>query len=196
MRKDNRGRVYKSTLIREYGLTPSMIEELGPPDEFVDNPHYRNGPLASLYSVERVENWIAYNTERLEKAQADRAKRSAAAKERADAKRAEKLQQGMDWVMNVPITVAAVPETVIDDAKRRFRFRKGVDDPLAQKALHAYVRHELSNYDMLRQEIRERPFPEQLHGALRERVDTVVKDALVEWKHASHGNQPSSAAAK
>jgi hypothetical protein len=73
--------VYKSTVAKVYGLTPSMIDELGGPDEVCENPHYRNGPLASLYRVERVEAWVEQNRERVEKAKERRAKRAAAARE-------------------------------------------------------------------------------------------------------------------
>ncbi|MEI7776626.1 MAG: hypothetical protein WCK17_17845 [Verrucomicrobiota bacterium] len=59
--------VYKSTLRKKYGLTPSMIEELGEPDKRVPNQNYRSGPRASLYKVERVEAWIEKNLERIKK---------------------------------------------------------------------------------------------------------------------------------
>lgn len=65
---------YRSAVREEYGLTDAMIDELGPPDESVPNPHYRCGPLASLYLRSRVEGWIAQNPERVQKAREHRTK--------------------------------------------------------------------------------------------------------------------------
>ena len=81
--------VYKSTLRDVYGLTPSMIDELDPPDKIVDNPHYTNAPIASLYLIVQVESWIDANQEQVEKARASRAKRSEAAKKFHDKLRPE-----------------------------------------------------------------------------------------------------------
>lgn len=66
--------VYKSTIREKYGLTSSMIEELGQPDKHVPNQHYRSGPPASLYKVERVESWIEKNLERIKAIEKRRAK--------------------------------------------------------------------------------------------------------------------------
>ena len=55
---------YRSAVREEYGLTDAMIDELGPPDESVPNPHYRS----------RVEGWIAQNPERVQKAREHRTK--------------------------------------------------------------------------------------------------------------------------
>ena len=41
------------------GLTLSMLEDLGEPDTTKQNPHHRSGPQLRLYSVQRVEDWIA-----------------------------------------------------------------------------------------------------------------------------------------
>jgi len=70
MKKDY---VYKSTVRDVYGLTPSMIDELGPPDKFVPNRHNSNAPCASLYLKKRVEEWVATNQERVERVKVKRA---------------------------------------------------------------------------------------------------------------------------
>lgn len=36
---------------------------MGEPDKYCDNPHWRGGPDASLYSIERVETWVQTWTE-------------------------------------------------------------------------------------------------------------------------------------
>ncbi len=85
--------VYKATLRNQHGLTPSMIDELGEPDEYVDNPHYVTGPMASLYRVDRVLTYLDQNRDRVERTKESRVKRSAAAQKVQERKRAERLRQ-------------------------------------------------------------------------------------------------------
>jgi XPA protein C-terminus len=59
--------ITKSTVKTEYGLTDSMLKELGEPDKIAPNPHYRSSAPMQLYLRERVEKWIAENAERVEK---------------------------------------------------------------------------------------------------------------------------------
>jgi hypothetical protein len=48
--------VYRTTLIKR-GCTPELIDAvLGQPDKLVTNPHYRSGPRAMLYRIDRVES--------------------------------------------------------------------------------------------------------------------------------------------
>src|SRR5262249_25946007 len=151
--------VYKSTIRTEYGLTPSMIRELGPPDEYVENPHYRSAPEASLYLLERVEAWIAKNPDRLEKAKASRAVRSARAKKAYEERRArqrqaenERLLIGKEWVKTLNIVVhKPFPMDLAEKAEKRNKFRTGVP-LLEQRGLHSFVRHRLTNYERLLRE--------------------------------------------
>jgi hypothetical protein len=176
--------VYKSTLSRVFGLTPSMIQELGSPDRYCMNPHWRSGPEASLYRTERVEGWVAANKERVEKARASRARRSAAMKAVQDRKRAERFEQATGWARSVEIALQRpLPATLLDDARQCYRFSSHVD-PLEGKAVRAYVRHRLTNYDSLRWGLRRHEFGEEVYRLLRERVDAVVEAALTEWKEA------------
>ena len=60
--------ITKSTVKGDYGLTDSMIKELGEPDKIKPNPHYRSaGAPMQLYLRERVEKWVAENRDRIEK---------------------------------------------------------------------------------------------------------------------------------
>jgi hypothetical protein len=189
--------VYKSTLRSEYGLTPSMIDELGEPDEFVENSHYKSGPAASLYRIDRVEAWLAANQERVEKAGESRVRRSAAAKKRHDEKRAKELaerrreaalrrEQAEEWVRTVAITCQTpLPPTLIADAKQRYTFRVG-RQYWEQPAVHAYVRHHLTNYDVLRNQPPLREWRSECYHLLRNRVDEVVAQAVLAWKTEYH----------
>ncbi len=182
--------VYKSTLSKVYGLTPRMIYELGEPDETCDNPYYQNGAPASLYLIERVESWVEANKERVAKARESRARRSAATKEAHarrkalyEKERAEMLKKAEERVRGMEIVVKRpLPETLLEDAQERFRFR-GNPDPLTEKGLHAHVRHRLTNYEALLRELHTWEFSWELYSVLRKRVDAVVKDALAEWQH-------------
>lgn len=175
--------VYKSTLSKVYALTPSMIEELGEPDELCDNPHWKSGPYyASLYLIERVEAWIEANQERVEKAKATRAKRSAAMKVVHDKKRAERWEKAQKWVAGLAVSVDhPLPGTLLDDARKRYCFA-GHADPLNEKGLHAFVRHWRTNYETLLRELYQQEFSQELYPLLRKRVDEVVRRALAEWK--------------
>lgn len=173
--------VYTSTLRTAYGLTPSMIEEIGPPDKIVDNPHYRVAPDAGLYSIARVEAWIAANQSRVEKAKASRVNRSAASTKVHEAKRAERRRKELEWANGVEIHCRKpLPTTLVTDARRRFTFSKR-GELLEQKALHAHVRGAFTNYEDLLGKVRDAEFAEELRPLLRQRVDAVVTDALLEW---------------
>src|SRR6185369_8921332 len=60
--------ITKSTVKSDYGLTDSMLKELGEPDKLAPNPHYRSSAPMQLYLRERVEKWAAENVERIAKA--------------------------------------------------------------------------------------------------------------------------------
>jgi hypothetical protein len=170
--------VYKSTLTSTYGLTPIMVAELGEPDKVCENPHWKSGPSASLYCVDRVETWVAANKERLQRAKESRVRRAAAAKAVWDAKRGERRRKAEEWVNTVPIEVAPLPDTLIEDARRRH-------PNLTEKGLRAHVRHRLTNYESLLGRVRRHEFEEVLYPALRERVDAAVGRALDEWREHS-----------
>ena len=181
--KNEKEFVYKSTVRHTYGLTPSMIDELGEPDRYVDNPHYKTGPPASLYRIDRVETWIEENQERVDKARASRARRSAAQLKLWDERRKRERQEAMDWVHSVPVTTTKeLPNDLLDATMKRFgltelNFAKS-------KALRATVRHERTNYNDLLHQMKQfdwRLQPE-LYQRLRKRVDAVVEDRLADWK--------------
>jgi hypothetical protein len=185
--------VYKSTLRDVYGLTPSMIDELDPPDKVVESPHYTNAPSASLYLIVRVESWIDANQARVEKARASRAKRSEAAKKFHDKQRAQKRQVALEWAASVQITLEPLPNDLLERANRRYPLRSVVD-VATEKGLRAFVRHRLSNYEDLLSLLRgyEPWLTEELYLKLRLRVDAVVDQAIMQWHRrlTMNGIQP------
>jgi hypothetical protein len=176
--------VYESTLRRVYGLTPNMVQELYPPDLYRDNPRYTSGPLASPYRLDRVEAWVERNQERLHRARLSRARHSAAAKAAHDRKRAARWQAATEWLQGLPIVVERpLPAALFEDASKCYGMRGDVGC-LAERGLHAYVRHRLSKYDSLLRQLYGQEFSQDLYPLLRERIDGRVGEALVEWKHA------------
>ena len=176
--------IYKSTLSEVYGLTPSMIQELGEPDRYCDNPNYKCGPPASLYLVERVEAWIEQNRERVEKARLTRTKRSEAMRALHARKRAERWEKAKEWVASVAITVETpFPETFLDHARRFNKFT-------AAKGLRSYVRHQLTNYETLLRQVNDEEFSGDLYPLLRERVDAAVANALDSWEATLDRDDP------
>lgn len=173
--------VYKTTLRTVYGLTPRMIEALEPPDELCVNPHYKSGPPANLYVIERVEAWTDEHKEEVEKARASKVKRSAAAKAVHDKKLAERLKAAEEWIAGLEITVRSpFPKTLLKDAHRCFALR-GDESCINENGLHAYCRHRLTNYENLLRQLYHNEFSGYLYPRLRKRVDAVVMAALLEW---------------
>jgi hypothetical protein len=178
--------VYKSTLSKEFGLSPSLIDEIGEPDKFVPNPHYRSGPEASLYAVERVEQWIQANQDRVDEARAARAKRSESARRVHEKRRSEKRVKALDWVRHVPLEIDALPEDLLSKAQKHYGLRKQIHIR-TEKGLLAFVRRYLSNYGRLRSEISDHDWwvQDELYAELRSRIDNETKRRLVKWEEAN-----------
>ena len=87
--------ITKSTVKSDYGLTDSMLKELGEPDKIAPNPHYRSSPPMQLYLRERVENWVAENTERIEKVLKRRKPKAEKTETLLDVAKAYTMEQGL-----------------------------------------------------------------------------------------------------
>jgi hypothetical protein len=105
---------------------------------------------------------------------------------------AEEVASGaIEWAESVPITVEHLP----DDLRRRADAHyasHGHERAPGSNGLEAYVRHHWSNYDALLRTLAER-FPTaarrgHAYGALRDRVDGAVHDALDELQMRSVGD--------
>jgi hypothetical protein len=102
--------VHVTMLGTVYGLTRKMVEDLGEPDKLGPDEGRLPGQLARLYSVDRVEAWVAANQEWLDRAHAVRAQRAAVEKAAAEAlrlaKEAERLER-LRRVETAPIAAEA-----------------------------------------------------------------------------------------
>lgn len=188
--------VYETTLRMTYGMTPSMIQELGEPDKVVTNPHFQSAAPGCLYLVDRVEAWVDENQERIKKARESRSRRSAAMKgvhrkKRAERRRLEQQQMRLEeerfskeqeWLQTLPITIVKpLPTTLMSDAMR-YRNQYGHSPTNPERAILNHVRHRYTNYHTLLKEIETKEFPYRLHPLLRQRVNAVVMEVLTEWK--------------
>lgn len=189
--------IYESTVRKEYGLTRKMIEELGPPDEYVVNPHYKSGPPARLYLVSRVEAFVAANPERVQEAKANRAKRSAALLPSRQAKlakreeefRAEQLRRNQEkarirlearkWADAQALHISSLPDDLAKHVCEFFRWDRGQPTPTQYRS---YVRQRLSNYDALREVAKKEAHFEEKMVCVRRRFHTEIDRVLEEWR--------------
>lgn len=189
--------VYKVTLKAVYGLTDKLIRDLGEPDRTVPNPHYRSGPPASLYKVERVERWIDEHSEEVDRAREQHIARSSRALAAAAVKRAETRA----WAKQVPLEwLGDIPPRIAEEARMYYLMRYDSLAELSTSALIAYVRHNLTNYEELLAELAGRIGCAEGYLIIRKRVDALVEGGLAK-RHlipsdgASRGRMNGSAGA-
>ena len=130
--------VYKSTLKQVYGLNDTLIRMLCKPDKQVPNPHYRSASPASLYAIERVEQFVELHEDEITLAR----QRSAKAKRVADVKRTE-LQQ---WAEAVSIEVDVLPINVWERAEQHYANPEDFAG-VGLNGVIAYARHRFTNYN-------------------------------------------------
>lgn len=134
--------VYKTTLKTVYGLTDAMVAGLDGPDKRVPDPHYRSGPEASLYLVERVEAWVEAHRDAVEEARRRRAARSVV----MSAVMARRREELLAWARGVAIDVERFPEKCLEvgrGALRRERLVRRGCRRRRGRGLRAAPSHEL-----------------------------------------------------
>lgn len=100
MNKKTEKLVCKTTVIKQYGWTETMIKKFMPePDKEVDNPYYKCASKMKLYAEKRVKR--IQRTKRFLAAMALAAKRKASSK-RAVSTRRDNI---VKWAQNVPIDI-------------------------------------------------------------------------------------------
>ena len=169
--------VSKTSLLHEFGLTTEMVEELGRPDAHTRDTASRY----DLYLRERVGRWIEENEDRVEQAKTDRASQKVAAFRQEEKRRAEARQKAVEWSDSVKIEAKTpLPDTLLEDAQKQYKFR-GWENPLKERALRAYVRHEFTNYDSLIRGLKRCEFGGLMYKRVRNRIDEAVIGALTDW---------------
>ncbi len=130
----------------QYFLTDKMLKEIGEPDLLKRNPHYRSAAPMKLYLIERLENWIAANSDRVEKAMLRRQKLSKI-QLRAHQKRREKIQVEINgWIPVLELT--EITKTILNEARDYYQWRyEDFDGILTDNAICAFIRHWYTDYE-------------------------------------------------
>jgi hypothetical protein len=175
-----------------------MIAELGEPDMLVKNPHWRSGPMSSLYSIARVEAWCDQNAERLTRAQEERVRRSARMTEVVRRRRDELLT----WAAEVEIGVNyPLPADLHEQAWRWYAwhdYQRGIDrgeydtddvynGHVSHGGLVAYVRHNHTNYERLLERLERQPGGVDAYLIIKRRVNESVEAALMKFEQVETG---------
>jgi hypothetical protein len=176
------------TALRERGWTPAMIRDLlGEPDDWRDNPIYRNAAPVRLYAADRVtaaESSPAWG-ERRERA----ARRSAAGKAVADRKREEthalareiagRLVSGLSIPPDVQQRAIADYNALHDRGGDYDKYASCDDSPefLARITVN-YVRHMLTDYDDAYGELARKVGHQEAHATLRDAVNAAITGLL------------------
>jgi hypothetical protein len=162
------------------GRGPKFLVESKELDELVEaNVDFWEGDDEDAEADEEEDEAAAAAREQHE---AESRKRFEADRERERAERLQKLQQleqlleGREIVVTQPL-----PATLRDDARRHFPVA-GFSVGPTEKQLWAYVRHQLSNFETLREELWGKGLSKELYWLFRQRTDRVVRKAVAEWE--------------
>jgi len=177
----------------ERGWTATLIARyLGDPDKFAVNPHYRSGPMVRLYALERVERKEHEDAVRaaLEKIAARRPARQAASKKAAQAK-ADALVEGIGRIrIHVRrIDLAKLRKAAIDHWERRKVDRgdymadgHGADEATIRRWMENYVRHCLTQYDDVIEQLFGLVGRDRAYELLRTRTDEAISRVYPELR--------------
>jgi len=166
--------MYKSMVRMMYGLSDAWMTRLGPPDREVQNPHYRSGPPAALYSIARVEEFLAEHADEYAVHLAKRERRSAAAKERSQ-RAAEELAE---WARSVPIMHGLWPTNLASACQESLLARERWMASPNERHFLNLLRHEYTNYHDLLQELSGRTSCWDAYRIIKERVNGEITERL------------------
>lgn len=100
--------------------------------------------------------------------------------------RKERDRQVEEFMDGVTIEVKPLPATLVDDAVKQMKFRKGFvflsrAESLKEKALHAYVRKNFTNLKELKRKCKQHPASWEINNLLDSRAKDAVQQALLAW---------------
>ncbi|MGW3724029.1 hypothetical protein [Streptomyces sp. NPDC000851] len=177
--------------LRARGWTPGMVRQLlGEPDQLRTNPHFRSAPQTRLYRTERVET--AERSEEFRAASAAAARRSAAARAAALRRRREVLARIAAEPIDVPrlaphtlATLAVEHRNRRDEERALWRWGHVADPATVESAEPGaldrwkvnYLRHRLTRYDEILDELFGRIGRAAAEDLLRRRVYAAISKA-------------------
>ncbi|MBZ9638744.1 hypothetical protein [Streptomyces sp. PSKA30] len=177
--------------LRARGWTPGMVRQLlGAPDLLRTNPHFHSAPQTRLYSIERVG--AAERSEEFRAASAVAARRSAAARAAALRRRREVLARIAAEPIDVPrlapdrlAALAVEHRNRLDEERASWRWGH-VPDPATVDSAEPgaldrwkvnYLRHRLTRYDEILDELYGRTGRAAAEELLRRRVYAAISKA-------------------
>jgi hypothetical protein len=95
---------------------------------------------------------------------------------------AERARQIQEWADGAQLEIEQpLGPTLQEEARKHYAFGKETD-PLKQKALRAFVRDYLTNFQVCRRQLCNHPLKREILELLKERVDALIRPALEAWK--------------
>lgn len=177
---DQVDKIYRTTAKKEYSLTDKQLDTLQ--CEEVVNPRYKSGSKARLYRRADVERLAASITKEEKEA---KAKRSASARQAAEKRKDELIRA----VESLPITVhklskGEVKRRAIDNYNSAERRNRGglyasltSDENFLERIAVNYVRHSLTPYERVMDDISGKPGFHEAYIVLKERILEKIAEA-------------------
>lgn len=191
--------------LKERGWTDSIIKKMGlEPDKLVRNPHYRSASPMKLYALKRIEE--------LEKSEQFIVLFSKAKPRKDAAKKAisTKIAKLFAYVDSIEIEVEYIPEpqltrdaidaynmwqanrpSVANGKREGFRAGKDSDKAFLARIKSNYIRHNLTNYNEILEDIKGQVGISEAYPELKKRVQDRI---ATEWNNQK--NKPRERSVK
>lgn len=158
--------ISRQELIRNFGFSARLVEDLGPPDFIRAN---REQGFTYLYDLARVETFLEEHAERIERILAARPRRQASARAVWRQRREEMVQ----WSRSIPLVLEPLPPHALEHARRYF-----APQSLTKQRALLYLRLHYTNYLECVRLAALRQRATEVRQILCERVNTLLIAAL------------------
>lgn len=168
--------------LKERGWTETTIRKfLGEPDKTTVNPHYRSGPMCRLYLEDRVLAIESTPEWQEAKARSDKRKISSA---KATATKTEKLLSEYIPRLQVDQALSKLPlENIQEYAIESYnewnwgngrRADKCSDKDFLERITKNFIRHELTNYDELLEDVQGKTGKNKFYDIIRSKISDAI----------------------
>lgn len=171
----------RSQIRERYGMTDSLIDKLGEPDEERVNPHYRSGPSMKLFKVSRVERFAKRHRDTIAVMVAKRDGRRAASRKAVETKMDKLMSEIDDIGLDISSALPEKYKDLLAIASRHARERYG--DRASQPGYNgacATLRHEFTNYHQLLQMAFGRVGKQDAYDSIRNSLDKQIETLMKE----------------
>lgn len=126
--------ISRQELIRAFGFSATLVEELGSPDFICAN---RRWGFTYFYELARVEVFAEENAERIQQILIARPRRQ----ERAQAATRRRMDETVEWSRTIVLCLEPIPPHALEHARRYFAPQK-----LTRELALLYIRLHYTNY--------------------------------------------------